>query len=325
MMAIQPMTAGKPIAATKNMAVENRQEILSEKGFTLTEMIIAVTLVAMMAVGIWSIFRTGILSWSRGTEYIDASQRHRNITDMVRKQMASAYPLTAPADPDSPGPDYPIFYGTETSLSFVSLSALNFNKSPGLTLVNYEVIPDSEGDYLLVESEQRYLGELPDSVESIDLSSITPLFENLTECYFEYRKADDDADNPGEWVQEWNGQELGELPVAISMTMVTTDTNGAIRNRNMFVPIQAPEVNLPMNTRNLSGVRGRGAGGRGGEPGTRKTSPRKIPGREPGVGRDRGTGREPGMGPPGMGRGPGMRTPGMGRGPSMGSGVGREQ
>ncbi|MEJ2247595.1 MAG: prepilin-type N-terminal cleavage/methylation domain-containing protein, partial [Acidobacteriota bacterium] len=291
----------------KREAAAGTRAILSEKGFTLIETIVAVTLVSMMAVGIWSIFRTGIRSWSRGTEYIDASQRYRNILDLVRKQMASAYPLLAPPDPDSPGPSYPIFYGTETSLNFISLNSLNFQESPGLTLVNYEVISNAEGDYSLVESEARYTGELPDTEENAVPVNTIPLFENLTECYFEYRKADDDPDNPGEWVQEWDGQEIGKLPVAISMTMLATDTNGTTLNRNIFVPVYAPEGNPQLNTLNLAGLRGRGGRGRA----LRLELEEAV---RRGIGRD--TGRERGMGP-GRGRGTG---PGRGSGTEPGTG-----
>ena len=323
----------------KRAAAATTPAKLSEKGFTLIETIVAVTLVAMMAVGIWSIFRTGIRSWSRGTEYIDESQRYRNILDLVRKQMASAYPLLAPNDPDSPGQSYPIFYGTETRLNFISLNSLNFQESPGLTLVNYEVVPNAEGDYSLVESEARYIGELPDTEENAVPVNTVPLFENLTECYFEYRKSDDDPDNPGEWVLEWDGQEIGKLPVAISMTMRATDINGTTLNRNIFVPVHAPEGGTQLNTLNLAGIRQRGGRGRGlglepeggGRRGTggdtgrgrgmgpgrgRGTGPGRDSGTEPGTGRDMGPGRGRGMGP---GRG---RSMGPGRGPDMGPGMG---
>jgi len=337
----------------KRAAAATTPAILSEKGFTLIETIVAVTIVAMMAVGIWSIFRTGIRSWSRGTEYIDESQRYRNILDLVRKQMASAYPLMAPTDPDSPGPSYPIFYGTENRLNFISLNSLNFQESPGLTLVNYEVVPNAEGDYSLVESEARYIGELPDTEENVYPVNTIPLFENLTECYFKYRKADDDPDNPGEWVPEWDGEEIGKLPVAISMTMLATDTNGTTITRNIFVPVHAPEGGTQPNILNLAGIRGRGGRGgglrleleeirrgiggdtgrgRGMEPGRgRGTAPGRGSGTEPGTGRDMGPGRGRGMGPGrGRGMGPGMG-PGRGSGtgpvfiPGIGPGMDREQ
>ncbi len=61
-------------------------------------MLVAVTLVAVMAVALWAVFRISINSWIRGTEFIDTNQRNRSILDLVKKQMASIYAVNAPAD-----------------------------------------------------------------------------------------------------------------------------------------------------------------------------------------------------------------------------------
>ena len=132
----------------------------SEAGFTLLEMLIAVTLVAMMAVSLWAVFRISIRSWSRGTEFIDVNQRHRSILDLVRKQIASTLGLYAQADLQLGLPSTLYFSGTENSLRFVSLNSMRFHESPGLTLVIYEVAQDANGDFSLVEKEARYLGQI---------------------------------------------------------------------------------------------------------------------------------------------------------------------
>jgi prepilin-type N-terminal cleavage/methylation domain-containing protein len=230
------------------MISEKRRTIQSEKGFTLLEMLVAVTIVAMMALGIWSVFRTSLRAWSRGTEYIDASQRQRNILDMVRKQLASAYPLTAPPDPNSPNPVSPIssntiFQGTETSLHFISLNSLRFHDSPGLTLVNYEVAQGPEGAAILVEREERFLGQIPDYESEIDLAGMTPLFGNLTQCYFEYLSEDEEEP----WVREWDAQKRGQLPEAVAINMAAVDTDGNTRSHQIIVPIQATRAALQTN------------------------------------------------------------------------------
>ena len=278
------------------MTSDNRSAIHSEKGFTLLELIVAITLVVMMAVGIWSILGTSLRAWSRGTEYIDASQRQRNILDMVRKQVASAYPLASPSDPAFPVEGNPIFNGTETSLRFISLNSLRFHDSPGLTLVNFEVTQDPQGAFILQESEQRYLGRIPDSESEMDLSGTIPLFGNLTQCYFEYLS--DDVEES--WVSEWDAQERGQLPEAVAIALAAADIDGITRNRHIIVPIHATQPNLRTNIMNRAGIQtirggrliGRGIGnnfelniedrlegGRGGMPGG---------------GFGRGTGRGPG-------------------------------
>ena len=273
----------------------------SEKGFTLLEMMVAVTLVALMAVGIWSIFRTTVRAWSRGTEYIDANQRRRNILDMVRKQIASAYPLAAPPDPAMPVSVNPIFHGTESSLHFISLNSLHFQDSPGLTLVNYEVTQDPLGGaYLLGESEERYLWQSAGFESETDPPATTLLFGNLAECYFEY--SSDDPEEP--WVREWDAQERGQLPEAIAMTMTATDMDGVTRNHRVIVPIHATLGTLQMNILNRGGIRQSILGGRMPGRGTGRpldlnleSRPEGGPGRGTGRGFGRGTGRGPGRGP----------------------------
>lgn len=296
----------------------------SEKGFTLLEIMIAVTLVALMAAGIWAVFRTGIRAWSRGTVSIDTSQSHRIVQDLVRKQLASAFPATVPVDPTIQNVTYPIFKGTESDFQFVSLDSLYFQDSPGLTWVQYKLSEDSNsGGYSLVESEARYLGQIPDPDTGSTVLRSIPLFENLRKCYFEYRNPDNAQDNSAPWVSEWDAQAKGKLPEAISVTMEIVDTDGNARTRQIVVPIHATEQYTPSSARNLAGIgRLRGGRGRGG----------RQPGQDNGDAADGGIppggrgGRVPGMGPGGRGgfpRGPGMGPGGRGgRGPGMGPGGG---
>ena len=224
----------------------------SEAGFTLLELIIAVTLVAMMAVGIWAIFRISIRSWSRGTTFIDANQHHRSIVDLVRKQMASTFGVFAPGDPEKGFAPSLVFSGAEDSLRFVSINSLSFQESPGLTLVQYEVARDSDGDISLIERERRYLGLSPDQEIFAGLSKATTIFSNLTGCVFEYFDPGS-GDLPSQWVREWDGQNLRRLPAAVSITMSSRDARGNELRRYLVVPIKAEARDMRLNVINPFG------------------------------------------------------------------------
>jgi prepilin-type N-terminal cleavage/methylation domain-containing protein len=235
---------------------ERKRSVLSEAGFTLLEMLIAVTLVAMMAVGLWAVFQISIRSWSRGTEFIDANQRHRSILSMVRKQIASTYCLFSPADLRQGKTPYLIFSGTENSLRFISLNSLRFQESPGLTLVSFDVAQDREGHYSLVEREERYLGQDPDLESFLNRGDekVTTIFSNLLSLTLEYFDPGDNV-NPAKWVREWDGQNMGRPPLAVSMTMISRDPEGNTLNRHMVVPIQAQSHDARMNFVNPFGGR----------------------------------------------------------------------
>jgi prepilin-type N-terminal cleavage/methylation domain-containing protein len=228
--------------------------VRSQSGFTLLEIIVAVTLVALMAVGLWSVFSISVRSWSRGTEFMDANQRHRSIMSLVRKQMASAHGLLVPPDPQQAGAGSLLFIGTDTSLRFISLNSLHFQESPGLTLVSYDVDQDTRGEYALVEREARYFGRLPDEGNLENGSEAIPIFQNLSSCLFEYFDPGD-ADNPSRWVQEWDARQLGKLPLAVSVTMVSRNPGGSTLNRHMVVPINADPGDMRLNFINPFGGR----------------------------------------------------------------------
>jgi general secretion pathway protein J len=237
-----------------------RRSKRSETGFTLLEMIIAVTLVAMMALGLWAIFRISIRSWSRGTTFIDTNQHHRSLMDLVRKQLASTFGIFAPGDSENGYAPNLIYSGAEDSLRFISINSLHFQESPGLTLVQYEVNRDSSGDFALIEKESRYLGQQPDPEIFVGQSKPTTIFSNLTSCIFEYFDPGS-GDMPSQWVRDWDGQSLRRLPAAVSITMSSRDAKGNELRRYMVVPIKAEAQDFRLNAINpfgpgSAGVRG---------------------------------------------------------------------
>jgi hypothetical protein len=211
-----------------------------ELGFTLLEMIVSVTLVAMMAVGLWGVFRISVLSWSRGTDFIDANQRNRTVLDLIQKQMASTYGVIAPTDLQAGGRVYPIYAGAETSVQFISLNSLRFQENPGLTMVSYDVARDRTGAFSLEEREARYLGLDPTRESILDRrdEEATTLFSNLLSFKFEYFDPGT-VDHPARWVTNWEASETGRLPAAISMTMVARDSKGGTFSRQIVVPIMS--------------------------------------------------------------------------------------
>lgn len=219
------------------ISVPENHKIGRESGFTLLELLIAITLLAMMAVGIWAVLSISIRSWNRGTDAIDINQRHRSTFDMVQKQIASMYPLYAPISNEANLMPSVIFNGTETSLRFISLNSLQLFDDSGLMFVSYEMDRDAEGNAFLAEKEIRYTGQLPDESALSNAKSIS-VFDGLLNCNFEYYDPGD-ADNPAQWVVEWDGSTLNRLPAAVRMTMIAQDPQAGTLNRQIIIPLHA--------------------------------------------------------------------------------------
>lgn len=251
----------------------------ADSGFTLLELIVALTLMTLMAVALWAVFSISLRSWSTGTNRIEVSGRHRYVMDATRKQIASAYPVGAPGNVTNAGgvppaaeqgASAPLFFGSRDSLVFVSLNSRRFFESPGLTLAAYRAVPDEEGTLALVTGERPYTGGDADPEA---LPEGNPLFEGLAECIFEYF---DPGTEPGaaRWVPEWDGSAAGTLPAAVRLTLVSPDSGSERLERQMVIPIRArdtitaPVVLNPFAEGGLRGRRGAMQGGpRGGTQG----------------------------------------------------------
>ncbi len=217
----------------------------SERGFTLMEMVISLTIMAIMALALWATFKISVDSWAKGTQFIDNNQRQRSTLDLVKKQVASSFGVLAPIDIQTGGAIYPVFGGSPTSVQFVSLTSLRFQENPGLTLVSYDAVRDPQGNISLLEREEQYLGLDPTRETIFDRkdTQVTTLFDNLTEFLFEYYDPGT-LERASGWVKSWDSKETGRLPAAISMTMVSRDSKGGLLNKQVVVPVLA-KVNDP--------------------------------------------------------------------------------
>lgn len=240
------------------MKEERSEGTRTESGFTLLELIVALTLVALMAAALWAAFSISLRSWSTGTARIEAGQAHRYLLDTTRKQIASAYPLQAQSTGTQPAAPSPVFYGTSEGLMFVSLSSRRFFESPGLTLAAYRAVPDDGGTVALVAGERRYTGGEVDPEAPPEGSA---LFNGLAECVFEYFDPGREGDE-ARWVPEWDGSASGALPAAVRLTLVSPGAGSGGAGRQMVIPIRARDTLTASSVLNPFAAGGRGARGR---------------------------------------------------------------
>jgi general secretion pathway protein J len=87
-------------------------------GFTLLELLVALTLLGLLMAAMFSGLQLGARAWEHGEERLDQSARLQVVQDFLRDRLVQAYPLEAD---DETGRSRLIFEGTSDSLRFVTL------------------------------------------------------------------------------------------------------------------------------------------------------------------------------------------------------------
>jgi general secretion pathway protein J len=168
-----------------------------ETGFTLLELIIAITILSLITLIIGSGFRIGIGAWEKGDKETGEIQRLRVLSSMLSQQIMSAYPYKMKfGDRDGPAV---IFTGEPHSLMFVT--TLADQSYGGFKWVKYLF---RDGSLLYRE------GLLPDKkVEEKIKGGEEIIDEDIDDIGFAYLSGD------GEWKDSWDYGE--NLPRAVQV------------------------------------------------------------------------------------------------------------
>lgn len=187
------------------------------RGFTLIEVVVAMTILGFSLLIIFGAFRLGLSAWERGERTREKFQRERTAARMISQQVKSMVPYKIKTQ-KAEG-DYLAFEGKEKSLKFVSALSLRAHRPEGFVFVIYEFKSGGgEGGRLLVY-EQRvvnsdFFEERPREDRGISL------MEGISDVRFEYyREADEEKKKMEGWVEDWDAKEEKDLPRALRITV----------------------------------------------------------------------------------------------------------
>ena len=220
------------------MALKNG--VHTNHGFTLIEMILAVSIFSMVVVIMFSSFRIGIGSWEKGEKDLEFFQRIRSSADLLFREIGSTYPYKIdPGELDTHKQFY-AFFGKPDSLKFVSYASMNKRES-GLSLL--EIWVDEEKGLML--GEEAALISNMSALNDIDLRDddravvVCPEASKIDFRYFDRKRREED----GEWSDRWNPQDKIErkdprLPLFVEV-MVTfrKDSDEEELKEKLIVPI----------------------------------------------------------------------------------------
>ena len=222
------------------MAVKKR--VTTNHGFTLIEMILAVSIFSMVVVIIFSSFRIGLGSWEKGEKDIEFFQTVRSSADLLYREIGSTFPYRLYPGKLDKHKQFYAFFGQPDSLKFVSYASMNKRES-GLSLL--EIWIDEENGLML--GEDAALVSNMSALNDIDLRDadravvICPEVKKINFRYFDRKRREED----GEWSDRWNPQDKIErkkprLPLFVEVVVTFgKDSHEEKLMERLIVPIMS--------------------------------------------------------------------------------------
>ena len=183
--------------------METLKKLNRVAGFTLLELIISITLVAIIVLIISVAANLGYRSFNAGEKKMNAVERLRSSLTIIDAQIQSGVTLTL----EEGGVKQYYFAGEQDSLKFSTNYSI-WGGQRGYVIVNYRVDTDDRGKRTLFASEYKV---------GMENQKETKLLEGFDEITFDYYKQDA-TEEEGEWITQWVGEEM--MPIRIRINLV---------------------------------------------------------------------------------------------------------
>lgn len=198
---------------------------LRAAGFTLLELVIALSIVGALLAIAFGGLRMAVSAWTRGDERAELQQHTRGITQILGRSLGAAHPYRGSF---GEAPEKRIlFRGTERRLEFVTqvapfptaipvaFTAVVFTLEDGALVVRQRILPNrepfSEAAVVLRDA----------SVQGLELSYLSP---------------------DGNWGDSWDGDQEKKLPSAIRIRFSTSHNGKLEPSAPITVSLRAVEA-----------------------------------------------------------------------------------
>jgi general secretion pathway protein J len=198
--------------------VGHKMACSGNRGFTLLELLISMTILSLITLLVFGALRTGIRAWEKGEKNIDGRQRERIVLNMIKRQLASIPVDTVKAD-KALG-----LTGTNKSMAFVSDIHLEPGTEIGMVYVKYQVEAAENGGEILSFSERNITTMVGMDIDTDDAD--IPFIELLqgTDIGFEYLKKDTEEETLV-WQEAWDAENDSGFPLAVRVILTRHDDN----------------------------------------------------------------------------------------------------
>jgi general secretion pathway protein J len=182
-----------------------------QSGFTLMEVLIALTLLSLILVVLFSTLRLAGTSWDAGTARAEHNNEMRLVQNLIRRALGQAQPIVIP----SPSGTTLAFSGSAAGVRFTAPLPAQAGIS-GLYLLGLE-IQDNGTDMSLLLRRQQYR---PDMLEFGEQAESTVLLEGISEASFSYLGSQGPYEPVG-WTEQW--EQSMRMPQLVRLRVVTDE------------------------------------------------------------------------------------------------------
>jgi type II secretion system protein J len=185
------------------------------RGFTLLELVIAMTIMAGLALALYGVVALGATSAGAGERRSEQMRRYRVAVGVMLRQLRSAAPVYVAHDErnDEDTLAEPYFIGEKDELEFATASPQGPNAA-GLAMVRYWL-----EDGKLMMSEMPYFLAYDRDAMKHDAEALTVqavLLYDVANLTFEFQRSEYESD---EWDDAWDASDEENLPAGVRVTV----------------------------------------------------------------------------------------------------------
>ena len=206
---------------------------MNRKGFTLLEMVVAVTILAAIAGILAASIRLAAASIERGETQVAKMGRLKAVIDVLERAIRSTDPTPIPAGDNAA----PYFRGEGNRLRFLSLAPASPVPGRGFRLFCLFQASGANGEGLAVADASPFRAGGADAWEGTQGSRL--LLAGATAVRFSYSEGPS-PNGSWEWRDDWDSRESGRLPRGVRVEFSSPSEEGPLKT-SLVVPIPAVE------------------------------------------------------------------------------------
>ena len=218
----------------------------SQSGMTLIEVIVAMSLLGLLSVGLFTAFQVGASSWLATRERLMLDRNIAGQNQRFHALLAGIVPLEAEVPPDRAIGVRPFrfFQGEPQSMRFVTSHSITHGARGGLRITELQVVAARNKGTRVLLNQLPYRGPLSAGSFVIGWAPIPEppgrqlvfepiralpnvsliIADQLADCSFRYLERPRSRNLPSRWVSVWNDRDRLPGAITINMTPASRET-----------------------------------------------------------------------------------------------------